>query len=93
MPTDVASVVERRIETAVVKTVSGSVSMRTTIPQPVAALLGLEPGDHMVWVVNPQAGTVGITLIHKRDLEPLPNAHAGAVEGASRTVRPKHSSA
>ena len=69
--------VERRIETAVVKSVSSSDSLRTTVPQAVAAMMGLGPGDHMVWVINPQAGTIGITMISKGDLEPV---QMGAVE-------------
>jgi hypothetical protein len=68
--------VERRIETAVVKSVSGSDSLRTTVPQAVATMMGLGPGDHMVWVINPQAGTIEVTMISKADLEPL---QSGAV--------------
>jgi hypothetical protein len=63
--------VERRIETALVQSVSASGSLRTTVPQPVAAMMGLEKGDHIVWVVDPQAGTIGVTAIHKKDLEPV----------------------
>ena len=76
--------VERRIETAVVKSVSGSESLRTTVPQTVAAMMGLAPGDHVVWVVDSQAGTIQVTSIPKKDLGPV---HVGAVE--ARVVNSK----
>lgn len=53
----------RQFESKAVKSLKRSDSLRTTIPEPVAALMGLEPGDGVVWTVEPGSGS--ITVLRK----------------------------
>ena len=51
----------RVFESKAVQSVKGSGSIRTTVPEPVAALLGLEIGDTMLWEVEPGSGMIGVS--------------------------------
>jgi hypothetical protein len=45
----------------VLRTVEGSLSVRTTIPEAVAAILGVRPGSVLVWTVEPGTGKVCVS--------------------------------
>lgn len=50
----------RVFESKAVRSVKGSPSIRTTVPEPVAAILGLEVGDTITWLVEPGSGAVSV---------------------------------
>jgi len=41
-------------------------SLRTTIPQVVVGMLGVEPGSELVWVTEPGSVTVTVRVARKR---------------------------
>jgi hypothetical protein len=45
----------------VLRTVKGSSSVRATIPEAVAAILGVEDGSVIVWTVEPGSGRVWVS--------------------------------
>jgi hypothetical protein len=45
------------------RTKSSSDSLRTTIPEAVVAILGVEDGDRLAWVVEPGAVRVTVTKL------------------------------
>ena len=51
----------RVFESKAVRSVKVSPSIRTTVPEPVAAILGLEVGDTIAWSVSPGSGEVSIS--------------------------------
>lgn len=42
------------------RALAGSRSVRTTIPEAVAAILGVEPGSTLTWTVEPGTGRVAV---------------------------------
>jgi len=46
----------------VLQTVPGSPSVRATIPEAVAAILGATPGSTLVWQVEPGSGKVRVSV-------------------------------
>lgn len=50
----------KSFESTAVRALARSDSLRTTIPAPVAALLGVEPGNVLVWSVEPGTGKIGV---------------------------------
>lgn len=54
----------REFKSKVLKSVSTSSSVRATIPETVATILGAEPGDILVWTADAHAGTATVR-IHK----------------------------
>jgi Antidote-toxin recognition MazE, bacterial antitoxin len=46
--------------TRAVRAARGSASLRVTVPQVIAELLDLGPGDEVRWVVDPRSGAVRI---------------------------------
>jgi bifunctional DNA-binding transcriptional regulator/antitoxin component of YhaV-PrlF toxin-antitoxin module len=60
----------KSFESTALRALARSDSLRATVPAPVAALLGLEPGDAIVWSVEP--GTGVITVSKKRGESPAP---------------------
>jgi|GEM_PF-3109937 len=46
--------------TRAVRAARGSASLRVTVPQVIAELLGLGPGDEVRWVVDPRSGAVRV---------------------------------
>jgi bifunctional DNA-binding transcriptional regulator/antitoxin component of YhaV-PrlF toxin-antitoxin module len=61
-----------------------SSSLRVTIPQVVATVLGLRAGDELVWTVDPDDGPVRVTCRSRDhadltpDMGPVPNGRSGA---------------
>ena len=53
-------------ETIIALAVPKSVSVRTTIPKSIAKKLGLEPGVHVVWDIDKEAGGEWIATIRKK---------------------------
>jgi bifunctional DNA-binding transcriptional regulator/antitoxin component of YhaV-PrlF toxin-antitoxin module len=53
--------VARAFESKAVKSLKRSASLRTTVPEAVAALLGLEPGNSLLWTVEPGSGVVTVS--------------------------------
>lgn len=51
----------RTFESKAVQSLKRSQSLRTTVPEAVAALLGLEAGDVIVWAVEPGSGHVAVS--------------------------------
>lgn len=51
----------RSFESKAVKSLKRSQSLRTTVPEAIAALLGLEPGDVVLWTVEPGSGRVEVS--------------------------------
>ena len=51
----------RTFESKAVRAIERSDSVRTTVPAPVAALLGVEPGDRLIWTVGPGTGRVSVS--------------------------------
>jgi hypothetical protein len=57
-----------------------STSLRVTIPQVVAATLGIRPGDDLVWVVHPFTDQVTVEVLHREPaqtgdpVDPVPAA-------------------
>ncbi|MCI4345302.1 MAG: hypothetical protein L3K07_00885 [Thermoplasmata archaeon] len=49
--------------TRVVRATKGSGSLRATIPQVVAATLGLRPGDWLSWIPDPVSGEVRVERV------------------------------
>ncbi len=60
----------KEFESRVVLSLKRSKSLRTTVPEVVATLLGLEPKDSLVWSVEP--GTGVITVCRKPTPPPMP---------------------
>jgi hypothetical protein len=54
-----------------VQVTRGSASLRVTIPQVVAEILALRPGDELVWVVDPELPSVQVS---KRGRAAVPGA-------------------
>jgi antitoxin component of MazEF toxin-antitoxin module len=52
--------------TRAVRATKGSASLRVTIPQVVASTLGLQPGDDLFWIVDPQSGIVRVQAATRR---------------------------
>ena len=50
----------RIFESSAVRSVKASSSIRTTVPEAVSAILGLEPGDSILWEVEPGTGKVAV---------------------------------
>ena len=50
----------KEFESTAVQALGRSKSIRTTVPAPVAALLGLDFGDVIIWSVEPKTGRVGV---------------------------------
>jgi hypothetical protein len=50
----------KEFESTAVQSLDRSKSIRTTVPAPIAALLGLEFGDVLLWRVRP--GTLEVTV-------------------------------
>lgn len=46
----------------VVKNMGGSESVRTTVPEAVAAILGAVPGSTLVWSVEPGSAKVAVAV-------------------------------
>jgi hypothetical protein len=46
----------------VLQTVPGSPSVRATVPEAVAAILGAVPGSTLVWEVEPGSGKVRVSV-------------------------------
>jgi antidote-toxin recognition MazE-like antitoxin len=57
-----------------VRATKGSASLRVTVPQVVATLLGLQAGDDVVWTVDPASGVVRVEGVHRvpSDSDPAP---------------------
>ncbi len=55
-----------RFESSLVKPVEASKSLRTTVPQFVVALLGVEEGDALVWLADPKTGKVLVSAGSKK---------------------------
>jgi bifunctional DNA-binding transcriptional regulator/antitoxin component of YhaV-PrlF toxin-antitoxin module len=53
--------VGRIFESKAVRSVKGSASVRTTVPEPVSALMGLEVGDTISWEVEPGTGKISVS--------------------------------
>lgn len=51
----------RSFESKTSRVLERSDSIRTVVPAPVAALLGVEPGDVLVWTVEPGSGRVTVS--------------------------------
>lgn len=51
----------KEFESTAVRSLGRSKSIRTTVPAPVAALLGLEFGDSLIWSVEPGTGRVSVS--------------------------------
>ncbi len=51
----------RVFESKAIRSVRNSPSIRTTVPEPVAALLGLEIGDSILWEVEPGSGKTTVS--------------------------------
>jgi hypothetical protein len=51
----------RIFESRAVRSVKGSPSIRTTVPEAVSAILGISPGDTILWEVEPGTGNVGVS--------------------------------
>lgn len=56
----------RTFESKAVRSVKASLSIRTTVPEPVAAILGLEVGDTLVWEVEPGSGKVSVSKLSSK---------------------------
>ena len=52
----------RRFESKAVRSLKRSASIRTTVPEPIAAVLGLEFGDTLIWEVEPGSGRVSVVV-------------------------------
>lgn len=53
----------RAYESSVVQTTRRSPSLRTTIPEAVVGMLGLDPGDKLMWETEP--GSLKVTVSRK----------------------------
>jgi len=53
-------------ESSVLRNLAGSNSVRTTIPQVIAALLGAAPGSVLVWTFHPANKSVSVEVMHGR---------------------------
>jgi bifunctional DNA-binding transcriptional regulator/antitoxin component of YhaV-PrlF toxin-antitoxin module len=51
--------------TRAVRATKDSSSLRVTIPQVIAATLGIRPGDDVVWIVDPDDGRVRVIASHR----------------------------
>lgn len=51
----------KSFESKAVRVLARSGSVRSTVPAPIAALLGVEPGDTLVWEVEPGSGRIVVT--------------------------------
>lgn len=51
-----------RFTSKVLQTVPGSPSVRATVPEAVAAILGATPGSTLVWEIEPGSGTVRVSV-------------------------------
>ena len=51
----------RIFESKAVRSVKDSPSIRTTVPEAVSALLGLEIGDTILWEVEPVSGRITVS--------------------------------
>jgi|HubBroStandDraft_1064217.scaffolds.fasta_scaffold114534_1 bifunctional DNA-binding transcriptional regulator/antitoxin component of YhaV-PrlF toxin-antitoxin module len=51
----------RTFESKAVRVLERSDSVRTTVPAPIAALLGIGPGDTLVWEVKLDSGEVSVS--------------------------------
>ena len=56
----------KEFESKAVQSLDRSKSIRTTVPAPVAALLGLEFGDVIVWSVEPGTGRITVSTVGGR---------------------------
>jgi bifunctional DNA-binding transcriptional regulator/antitoxin component of YhaV-PrlF toxin-antitoxin module len=65
----------KSFESTALRALARSESLRATVPAPVAALLGIGPGDVIVWTVEP--GTATITVSKKGEA-------SGAVKESKR---------
>ena len=68
----------RSFESRAFRAVSGSDSLKTTVPQSVATVLGLEPGDSIVWTVDVAVRSATVSKGSKEENEssggePRPN--------------------
>ena len=61
---------ERTFESKAVRALERSESIRTTVPYPVAALLGLGAGDVIVWTVK--LGAASVTVSRRTESTPTP---------------------
>ncbi len=53
----------KEYESKLVKAIERSASLRTTVPLPIVAVLGLEEGDTMAWAFEP--GSIEVTVRKK----------------------------
>jgi hypothetical protein len=51
-----------KFKSKVLQTVPGSPSVRATVPEAVAAILGAVPGSTLVWVIEPGSGRVTVSV-------------------------------
>jgi hypothetical protein len=51
-----------RFTSKVLQTVPGSPSVRATVPEAVAAILGAVPGSTLVWEIEPGTGKVRVSI-------------------------------
>lgn len=51
----------RVFESKAVRSVKQSESIRTTVPEAISALLGLEIGDSILWEVEPGSGRISVS--------------------------------
>jgi hypothetical protein len=58
----------------VVKATKGSTSLRVTVPQVVAATLGLHAGDELRWVVDAVSGAIRVEKKVERSYAPEASA-------------------
>ena len=52
----------RVFKSKVSKTMERSESVRTTVPEAVAAILGAQPGSTLIWEVEPRSWTVRVSI-------------------------------
>jgi len=52
----------RTFTSKVLRTMAGSASVRTTIPEAVAAILGAENGSTLAWTVEAATGKVSVSV-------------------------------
>jgi bifunctional DNA-binding transcriptional regulator/antitoxin component of YhaV-PrlF toxin-antitoxin module len=50
----------RALESQAVRSSKASDSVRTTVPSVVATILGLEPGDTLIWEIEPGSGRINV---------------------------------
>lgn len=60
------------------RAVAGSESLKTTVPQAVATVLGLGPGDELVWKVNVRGATA---TVRRGSSRPAPIAPSDPRDG------------